>query len=72
MKSFLKPNSQFADSAVGGAKRPPRIPIGHWLGVLPFFVFSTLFLIAPTLIPAYRSLEGPGESDPRQLSPATE
>lgn len=44
---------------VGGAKRPPRIVIGHWLGVLPFFVFSGLFLIGPTLILAYRSLEGP-------------
>jgi len=39
--------------------RPPRISIGHWLGVLPFFLFSGLFLIAPTLILAYRSLEGP-------------
>jgi putative spermidine/putrescine transport system permease protein len=28
------------------------------LGVLPFFVFSGLFLIGPTLILAYRSLEG--------------
>ena len=43
---------------MGGAKRPPWIPIGQWLGVLPFFVFSALFLIAPTLILAYRSLEG--------------
>lgn len=40
--------------------RPPRIPIGHWLGVLPFFLFSGMFLIAPTLVLAYRSLEGPG------------
>lgn len=39
--------------------RPPRIPIGHWLGVLPFFIFSGLFLIAPTLVLAYRSLERP-------------
>ncbi len=51
-------NSQSVNSTVGGAKRPPRISIGHWLGVLPFFVFSGLFLIGPTLILAYRSLEG--------------
>lgn len=37
--------------------RPPRIPIGYWLGVLPFFLFSGMFLIAPTLVLAYRSLE---------------
>lgn len=42
---------------MGGAKRPPRLRLGHWLGVLPFFVFSGLFLIGPTLILAYRSLE---------------
>lgn len=57
----MKPNttnSQLVNSTVGGAKRPPRIPIGHWLGVLPFFVFSGLFLIGPTLILAYRSFEG--------------
>jgi putative spermidine/putrescine transport system permease protein len=29
------------------------------LGVIPFFVFSGLFLIAPTLVLAYRSLEAP-------------
>jgi putative spermidine/putrescine transport system permease protein len=29
------------------------------LGVLPFFIFSGLFLIGPTLILGYRSLEGP-------------
>jgi len=51
-------NSQSVNSTVGGAKRPPRISIGHCLGVLPFFVFSGLFLIGPTLILAYRSLEG--------------
>ena len=57
----MKPNtnSKSVKSTVGGALRPPRIPIGHWLGVLPFFVFSGLFLIAPTLVLAYRSLEGP-------------
>lgn len=52
-------NSESVKSTVGGALRPPRIPIGHWLGVLPFFIFSGLFLIGPTLILAYRSLEGP-------------
>jgi len=57
----MKPNTTNSKSVnpVGGAKRPPRIAIGHWLGVLPFFVFSGLFLIGPTLILAYRSLEGP-------------
>ncbi len=39
--------------------RPPRLHLGHWLGVIPFFVFSGLFLIGPTLILAFRSLEGP-------------
>jgi putative spermidine/putrescine transport system permease protein len=52
-------NSQSANSTAGGALRPPRIPIGHWLGVLPFFLFSGLFLIGPILILAYRSLQGP-------------
>ena len=52
-------NSQSVNSTVGGAKRPPRLRLGHWLGVLPFFVFSALFLIGPTLILAFRSLEGP-------------
>ena len=50
-------NSQSVNSTVGGAKRPPRLRLGHWLGVLPFFVFSALFLIGPTLILAFRSLE---------------
>lgn len=53
-------NSQSVSSTVGGAKRPPRLRLGHWLGVLPFFVFSGLFLIGPTLILAYRSLERSG------------
>jgi len=43
---------------VGGAKRPPRAQLGRWVGVLPFFIFSGLFLIGPTLILAYRSFEG--------------
>ena len=52
-------NSPSANSTVGGALRPPRFRIGQWLPVIPFFVFSTLFLIGPTLLLAYRSLEGP-------------
>ncbi|MEX0787372.1 MAG: ABC transporter permease subunit, partial [Anaerolineales bacterium] len=36
---------------------PPRFHLGTWFGVLPFFVFSSLFLIAPTLILALRSFE---------------
>ncbi|HEY7468270.1 MAG TPA: ABC transporter permease subunit [Acidimicrobiia bacterium] len=44
---------------VGGARRPPRFHFGRWLGVLPFFIFSGLFLIGPAVILAYRSLEGP-------------
>jgi putative spermidine/putrescine transport system permease protein len=44
---------------MGGAKRPPWLAPGQWLGVLPFFVFSALFLIGPTLVLAYRSLESP-------------
>jgi len=58
MKSSQTSDPQLANSTVGGASRPPRLNIGHWLGVLPFFLFSGLFLIAPTLILAYRSLEG--------------
>ena len=42
---------------VGGALRPPRTNLAKWLGVVPFFVFSALFLIGPTVILAYRSLE---------------
>lgn len=41
----------------GATRRPPRFRFGRWLGVLPFFVFSGLFLIGPTVILAYRSLE---------------
>jgi len=58
MKSAIDTDPKLVDSTVGGAKRPPRLQLGQWLGVLPFFVFSTLFLIAPTLVLAYRSLEG--------------
>ena len=60
MKSSLSLNPQSADKAVGGAKRPPQLHLGQWLGILPFFVFSGLFLIGPTLILAYRSLEKTG------------
>lgn len=59
MKSSLNTDPKFANSTVGGAERPPRLQIGHWLGVVPFFVFSGLFLIAPTVVLAYRSLESP-------------
>ena len=58
MKSKNYPNSRFADPAERGAKRPSQLHLGNWLGVLPFFIFSGLFLIAPTLILAYRSFEG--------------
>jgi putative spermidine/putrescine transport system permease protein len=44
---------------VGGASRPPRFQFGRWLAVVPFFVFSGLFLIGPVVVLAYRSLEGP-------------
>ena len=44
---------------MGGARRPPRFQFGRWLGVVPFFVFSGLFLIGPVVVLAYRSLEGP-------------
>lgn len=58
MKSSLNTDSQLANSAEGSAKRSPRLRVGQWIGVLPFFVFSGLFLIAPTLVLAFRSLEG--------------
>src|SRR5688572_5336714 len=57
MKSAITATSQ-ANPSVGGAKRPPQRNLGYWLGVLPFFIFSAMFLIAPTLILGYRSLEG--------------
>lgn len=60
MKSSINTDPKLANSTVGGSKRPPRLHIGHWLGVVPFFVFSALFLIGPTLVLAYRSLEKPG------------
>jgi putative spermidine/putrescine transport system permease protein len=60
MKSSVTADSHLASKAVGGAKRPPRMPVAQWLGVLPFFVFSAILLIAPTAVLAYRSFEGPG------------
>lgn len=59
MTSSSFTDAQITDKAVRGAARPSRLPLGHWLGVVPFFVFSALFLIGPTLVLAYRSLEGP-------------
>lgn len=59
MKPSIDTDPKLTDSTMGGAKRPPRLQFGHWLGVLPFFVFSGLFLIGPTLVLAYRSLESP-------------
>ena len=60
MKSSLSSNSQIVNTTVRGAKRPSRLPLGQWIAVLPFFIFSALFLIGPTLLLAYRSLEGQG------------
>jgi putative spermidine/putrescine transport system permease protein len=56
MKSTIN-TDQIRGSIVGGAKRPSRIQVRHWLAVVPFFLFSTLFLIGPLLILAFRSLE---------------
>lgn len=42
---------------VGGAVRPPRRISFAWLGILPFLVFATAFLIGPAIILALRSLE---------------
>lgn len=58
LKFSRYPDTRLAEETVGGARRPPRIRFGNWLGVLPFFFFSGLFLIAPTVVLAYRSLEG--------------
>lgn len=41
----------------GGAQRPPRFRPGRWLGVLPFFAFTGMFLIAPVLRMVSRSLQ---------------
>jgi putative spermidine/putrescine transport system permease protein len=57
MKSASTTDSRTSENTVGGARRPSRFSLG-WLGVLPFFIFSGLFLIGPMLVLAYRSLEG--------------
>ncbi len=59
MKATLQSDVQPTNLTVRGAKRPSRLPVWHWLGVLPFFIFSALFLIGPTVVLAYRSLEDP-------------
>jgi putative spermidine/putrescine transport system permease protein len=58
MNSSGYSNTQISKPTVEGAKRPPRRNMWHWLGVLPFFIFSTLFLIAPTIVLGMRSLQG--------------
>jgi len=58
MKATRSSDAQIANTTVGGAKRPSRLHLAYWLGVLPFFIFSALFLIGPTLVLAFRSLEG--------------
>lgn len=58
MKATQSSDAQIANTTVGGAKRPSRLHLAYWLGVLPFFIFSALFLIGPTLVLAFRSLEG--------------
>jgi len=58
MKSDINTDHTSTDSTVRGVKRLSRLQNGWWFGVLPFFVFSSLFLIGPTLVLAYRSLEG--------------
>lgn len=60
MKSSLYPNSRLVEQVAKRSKPSPWLRIGQLFGVLPFFIFSGLFLIGPTLILAYRSLEGPG------------
>ena len=58
MGSTINTDPKPVSSIEGSAKRSPRFRFGHWIGVIPFFIFSGLFLIAPTLVLAYRSLEG--------------
>lgn len=60
MESTVNTDPKLPNESEGGAPRPPRFQFGSWLGVLPFFVFSGLFLIGPTLVLAYRSLEAEG------------
>lgn len=75
MKASRNSDASVTSTAVGGAQRPPRAQLAHWLGVLPFFVFSGLLLIAPTAVLAYRSFEGPHGSltldNYRQLATGT-
>src|SRR5215216_3155132 len=59
MKSSINTDPKLANVTVRGASRPSRLKLGHWLGVLPFFIFSCLFLVGPMLVLAYRSLEAP-------------
>lgn len=47
---------------MGGAqaerrKAPPRFSLPNWVGLVPFFLFSGLFLIGPMVILAFRSLQ---------------
>jgi putative spermidine/putrescine transport system permease protein len=58
MKATQSSDAQTTSRTVRGAKRPSQLHLAYWLGVLPFFLFSGLFLIAPTLVLAFRSLEG--------------
>jgi len=60
MKAIQSSDAQTTSKTVRGAKRPSQLHLAYWLGVLPFFIFSGLFLIAPTLVLAFRSLEGLG------------
>jgi putative spermidine/putrescine transport system permease protein len=60
MKFSKNTDPKPTNSKEGGAMRPPRSQIGDWLGVLPFFIFSGLFLIGPTVVLAYRSFEANG------------
>lgn len=59
MGSTINTDPKPVSSTEGGASRPPRFNAAHWIGVIPFFIFSGLFLIAPTVVLAYRSLEDP-------------
>lgn len=59
MSATQQSDPKIVNQSVEGAKRPPRLNLSSWLGVLPFFIFSGLFLIAPTIVLAYRSLESP-------------
>jgi putative spermidine/putrescine transport system permease protein len=52
--------SPSADSGTPPAKRGFRVPL-HWLGLLPFLIFTLLFLIMPTMkivVGAFQTPEG--------------